>query len=117
MANDNSGFTKAAKAKKDEFYTQLTDIEKEMRHYRAFFKGKTAFCNCDDPFESNYFKYFAMNFSPLGLKKLIATCYATSPVIGKEFIYHTDPNGQNSFVPNEFSVPLQETSTGRGTVA
>ena len=51
-----------------------------------------------------------MNFSPLGLKKLIATCYATSPVIGKEFIYYTDPNGQNSFVPNEFSVPLQETS-------
>lgn len=117
MANDNSGFTKAEKAKKDEFYTQLTDIEKEMRHYRAFFKGKTVFCNCDDPFESNFFKYFAMNFSPLGLKKLIATCYATSPVIGEEFIYHTDPNGQNSFVPNDFSVPLQETSTGRGTVA
>ena len=117
MANDNSGFTKAAKAKKDEFYTQLTDIEKEMRRYRAFFKGKTAFCNCDDPFESIFFKYFAMNFSPLGLKKLIATCYATSPVIGKEFIYYTDPNGQNSFVPNEFSVPLQDTSTGRGTVA
>lgn len=108
MANDNSGFTRAAKAKKDEFYTQLTDIEKEMRYYREFFKGKTVFCNCDDPFESNFFKYFAMNFNPLGLKKLIATCYATSPVVGEEFTYYTGPDGQISFVPNGNSVPLQE---------
>ena len=68
----------ANKAKKDEFYTQLSDIEKEMRYYRKHFKDKTVFCNCDDPFESNFFKYFVLNFNRLGLKKLIATCYAFS---------------------------------------
>ena len=66
--------------KKDEFYTQLTDIEKEMRYYRKHFQGKTVLCNCDDPFESNFFKYFAMNFNIFGLKKLIATCYDDSPI-------------------------------------
>ena len=80
MAN-NKNLSKANKAKKDEFYTQLVDIENEMRHYKPFFKGKTVFCNCDDPYESNFVKYFAMNFAALGLKKLIATCYATSPVM------------------------------------
>ncbi|MBE6394922.1 MAG: modification methylase [Lentisphaerae bacterium] len=74
----------AQKAKQDEFYTQLTDIEKELRHYKDHFKGKTVFCNCDDPFESNFFKYFAMNFNFLGLKKLIATCYDGSPIAGDE---------------------------------
>ena len=69
----NADLRKANKAKKDEFYTQLTDIEKELRHYRDFFEGKTVFCNADDPYESNFFKYFAMNFKTLGLKKLIAT--------------------------------------------
>ncbi|MDR3363999.1 MAG: adenine-specific methyltransferase EcoRI family protein, partial [Clostridiales Family XIII bacterium] len=67
--------------KTDEFYTQLPLIENELKHYKAFFKDKVVFCNCDDPFESNFFKYFAMNFNPLGLKKLIATCYATSPIV------------------------------------
>ena len=67
-------------AKQDEFYTRLSDIEKEMRYYRSFFDGKTVFCNCDDPFESNFFKYFAMNFNFLKLKKLICTCYAGSPI-------------------------------------
>lgn len=68
----------------DEFYTQLTDIEDELRHYRAHFKGKVVLCNCDDPFESNFFKYFAMNFDHLGLKKLISTSYAGSPITGKQ---------------------------------
>ncbi len=77
----NKNLSAANKAKKDEFYTQLVDIENELRHYRSFFAGKTVFCNCDDPFESNFVKYFAMNFNLLGLKKLIATCYATSPVL------------------------------------
>ena len=80
----NSGLSNATKAKKDEFYTQLTDIEKEMRYYRAHFKGKIVFCNCDDPFESNFFKYFVLNFNKLGLKKLIATCYATSPIANQQ---------------------------------
>ena len=66
----NTDLNKAAKAKKDEFYTQLTDIEKEMRYYRDFFRGKVVFCNCDDPFESNFFKYFAMNFQPVGTEKI-----------------------------------------------
>lgn len=80
----NSNLQAANKAKKDEFYTQLTDIEKELRHYKNHFRDKTVFCNCDDPFESNFFKYFAMNFNFLGLKKLIATCYDGSPIAGDE---------------------------------
>jgi hypothetical protein len=77
----NRILSKAKASKKDEFYTQLSDIERELRHYKDFFKDKVVLCNCDDPFESNFFKYFSLNFNSLGLKKLIATCYATSPVI------------------------------------
>ena len=80
----NADLGAAKTAKKDEFYTQLTDIEKEMRYYRKHFKGKTVLCNCDDPFESNFFKYFVLNFNRLGLKKLIVTCYATSPIAGQQ---------------------------------
>lgn len=80
----NASMNAAARAKNDEFYTLLTDIEKEMRYYRKHFKGKTVLCNCDDPFESNFFKYFVLNFNRLGLKKLIATCYATSPIAGQQ---------------------------------
>ena len=80
MAGKNENLRKANKAKNDEFYTQLVDIERELSHYKEHFQGKTVFCNCDDPFESNFFKYFAMNFNFLGLKKLICTSYATSPV-------------------------------------
>lgn len=75
---------KARENKADEFYTQLPDIEAEMRHYKEHFRGKVVLCNCDDPYESNFIKYFAMNFNYLGLKKLIATCYAGSPVAGEE---------------------------------
>ena len=75
---------KAKRNKKDEFYTQLTDIEKEMRHYRKHFAGKTVFCNCDDPFESNFFKFFVLNFNRLKLNKLIATCYTGSPIANKQ---------------------------------
>lgn len=80
----NETLNKAARAKKDEFYTQLSDIEAEMRHYKEHFRDKTVLCNCDDPFESNFFKYFALNFNYLGLKKLIATCYIDSPVAGDQ---------------------------------
>jgi len=76
----NTGLNKAAKAKKDEFYTQLSDIEKELRRYKDSFRDKVVYCNCDDPFESNFFKYFAGNFNALGLKKLIATSYKPSPI-------------------------------------
>ena len=81
----NKSLTNANKAKEDEFYTQLADIEIELKHYRKHFKDKVVFCNCDDPYESNFFKYFAMNFNYLGLKKLIATCYIGSPVVGEQF--------------------------------
>ena len=80
MASNNSNLGAAKRAKNDEFYTQLTDIEKELRHYRRHFKGVAVLCNCDDPFESNFFKYFVLNFNRLGLKKLIATCYEGSAV-------------------------------------
>ena len=75
MANSNNKLQSAISAKKDEFYTQLSDIENELRHYREHFKGKTVLCNCDDPRVSNFFKYFALNFEILGLKRLICTCY------------------------------------------
>lgn len=82
--NLNSGLTNAKRAKKDEFYTQLADIESELRHYREHFRGKRVFCNCDDPYESNFFRYFALNFNALGLKELVATCYEGSPIVGTE---------------------------------
>lgn len=82
MANKDLHAAKAAK--NDEFYTQMPDIEKELFHYWHHFKGKTVFCNCDDPYESNFFKYFALHFNQLGLRKLIATCYDGSPITGNE---------------------------------
>lgn len=71
----NKGLNQANRAKKDEFYTQLSDIENEVRHYRPHFAGKTVLCNCDDPRISNFFHYFAYNFEHLGLKRLITVCY------------------------------------------
>ena len=72
--------TEAKRAKKDEFYTQRVDIENELRHYRAHFAGKVVLCNCDDPRQSEFFKYFAENFEKLKLKRLIATCYKSQDV-------------------------------------
>jgi hypothetical protein len=80
--SSNKNLHKASQAKKDEFYTQLVDIEKELKHYKDQFKGKVVYCNCDDPFESNFFKYFASKFNELKLKKLITTSYSGSPIIG-----------------------------------
>ena len=76
----NKDLNKAKAAKKDEFYTRLEDIEKELKHYRHHFKGKTVLCNCDDPRCSNFFRYFTLNFEVLGLKKVIATCYKNQDV-------------------------------------
>ncbi|MBQ7419221.1 MAG: adenine-specific methyltransferase EcoRI family protein [Prevotella sp.] len=84
MANKNLNAAKTAK--KDEFYTQMTDIERELQHYWQHFDGKTVLCNCDDPYESNFFKYFALRFNQLKLKKLICTCYNGSPVQGNELM-------------------------------
>ena len=74
----NNSLHNARTAKNDEFYTQLTDIEKEMQHYENHFKGKVIYCNCDDPRESNFFRYFSLNFKRLGLKKLIVACYKSN---------------------------------------
>lgn len=88
MANRN--LNAAKRAKKDEFYTQLPDIERELRHYWPHFRGKTVLCNCDDPYESNFFKYFALRFNQLGLRRLLCTCYNGSPVRGTELLLHFD---------------------------
>lgn len=80
MANENHRLQAARRNKKDEFYTQLVDIEREMSHYRSHFKGKTVYCNCDDPYISAFFEYFAKNFEFLGLKRLITTCYRSQQV-------------------------------------
>ena len=84
MANKNLNAAKTAK--KDEFYTQMGDIERELQHYWPHFADKVVLCNCDDPYESNFFKYFALNFNQLGLKKLICTCFDGSPVQGNELL-------------------------------
>ena len=71
----NRSLGAARRAQEDEFYTQLTDIERELKHYKKHFKDKVVYCNCDDPRVSNFFHYFSYNFEKLGLKKLITTCY------------------------------------------
>ncbi len=81
---NNQSLHNANKAKKDEFYTQLIDIENELCHYKDHFKDKVVFCNCDDPYESNFFKFFAMHFNDYGLKRLIATCYDGSPIADQQ---------------------------------
>ena len=98
MAKNNNLHT-AKKARNDEFYTMLTDIEKEMRYYKDFFKGKVVYCNCDDARESNFFKYFSLNFEFLGLKKLITTGYKADGK-GVVLVYEGDKNG-NRRVDNE----------------
>ena len=97
----NIGLNKAGKEKKDEFYTQLVDIEKELKHYKNQFQGKVVYCNCDDPFESNFFKYFAANFNALGLKKLVTTSYSKSPIAGGQLplfeVEGLKPSGKEPF--------------------
>jgi hypothetical protein len=111
----NKNLHKAKKGKNDEFYTQLTDIEKELRHYKEHFKGKTVFCNCDDPRISNFFHYFSYNFEALGLKKLITTCYKSqerdlfSKNESEQAIYleYTgDKNGNNVPDVNEIGIKM-----------
>jgi len=78
----NTTLTNAKRAKNDEFYTQLTDIEEELWHYKDYFRDQVVYCNCDDPYESNFFKYFALNFNAFGLKKLLTTSFVPSPIVG-----------------------------------
>ena len=85
--NTNKILNSASKQKKDEFYTQLKDIENELRHYKNHFKNKVVYCNCDDPRVSNFFNYFALNFEHLQLKKLITTCYKNQDWNSAIFIF------------------------------
>ncbi len=102
----NKNLRKAHNAKNDEFYTQLIDIEKELKQYKDQFRGKVVFCNCDDPMESNFVKYFSMNFEHLGLKKLIATHYKEANMFTQEapykLEYNGDKNGNRVPDPEEF---------------
>jgi len=105
----NQNLRKASLAKKDEFYTRLDDIEKELKHFKAQFHGKVVYCNCDDPFESNFFKYFAANFNALGLKKLITTSYVKSPIVGGQLalfeVEGLKPSGKEPFKIEITEVP------------
>ena len=112
----NSNLQQANKAKQDEFYTQLVDIEKELRHYKEHFKGKTVFCNCDDPYESNFFKYFAMNFNFLELKKLIATCYDNSPFAGDELPLFAPENTQGKKKAYKIEITEVTDENGDGAI-
>ena len=103
----NADLNKANKAKKDEFYTQLTDIEKEMRHYREHFRGKVVFCNCDDPEYSNFWRYFQLNFYELGLKQLISTHYEEDKPSYRMDIVSTD-NGEQCGIPDYVKTPLKQ---------
>lgn len=100
-SNSNSTLNKAKSAKQDEFYTQLGDISNELRHYKSQLRDKVVLCNCDDPFESNFFKYFALNFNTFGLKRLIATSYVRSPVAGQRLplfeIEGLKPDGKEAY--------------------
>ncbi|MFC1954025.1 adenine-specific methyltransferase EcoRI family protein [Chloroflexota bacterium] len=105
----NRNLHKANQAKKDEFYTQLVDIEKELKHYKVQFHGNVVYCNCDDPFESHFFKYFAANFNALGLKKLITTSYVKSPIVGGQLplfeVEGLKPSGKEPFKIEISEVP------------
>ncbi len=109
----HSNLRTAKKVKKDEFYTQLTDISKEMKHYKNHFKDKVVYCNCDDPRVSNFFHFFSYNFEKLGLKKLITTCYKSqnmdlfSENDSEQAIYLEyagDKNGNNVPDPEEIGI-------------
>lgn len=109
----NKNLHKASKAKKDEFYTQLADIERELKYYKIHFKDKIVYCNCDDPRVSNFFHFFSYNFEKLGLKKLIATCYKSQNIElfsqndSEQSIfleYNGDKNGNNIPDPNEIGI-------------
>jgi hypothetical protein len=105
MARKTDNLHNAKKQKNDEFYTQLTDIENELKHYKEHFKDKVVYCNCDDPIESNFFKYFSLNFEHLGLKKLISTGYKENGK-GVVSVYEGDKNGNR--MPDLEEIEIKE---------
>ena len=111
----NSSLNAASIAKQDEFYTRYEDIQEELNHYEQHFRDKTVLCNCDDPFESNFCKYFLRNFNYLHLKRLICTSYSSSPFIGKQKLIFDSNNEpvipKNGYVMDISEVPMEN---GRG---
>src|SRR3989344_2959309 len=107
--SSNKNLHNANKAKQYEFYTKLNDIANELKHYRSQLEGKVIFCNCDDPFESNFFKYFAANFNALKIKKLVATSYIKSPIVGGQLplfeIEGLKPDGKEPYIVEINEVP------------
>ena len=102
-SSKNKNLHKARDAKRDEFYTQMADIERELWNYKEHFNDKVVYCNCDDPYESNFFKFFAQNFNVLGLKKLIATCYTGSPM--ELSLYRNEPvENKNTKIPHKIII-------------
>lgn len=114
MANKNLNAAKSAK--KDEFYTQISDIERELQNYWEHFRGKTILCNCDDPYESNFFKYFALRFNQLGLKKLICTCYNGSPITGKELVFNFEGSEESKKIAYKVEITEVSDLNGDGAV-
>lgn len=116
----SSNLHNSKKNKEDEFYTELGMIENELKHYKNHFKGKTVFCNCDDPYESNFFKYFAINFNSLGLKKLITTCYVTSPVMFTQLSLFDEPETEKASdegkKPYKLEITEVKDETGDGSI-
>lgn len=115
----NNNLAEAKKAKKDEFYTRYVDIQKEVEAYLEFdpdtFRGKVVYCNCDDPFESNFFKYFAANFNKLGLKKLITTSYDGSPIAGEQLTFLEYDEGKDKRQkPKATAVEIEEVTDVNG---
>lgn len=106
-ATKNSNLNKAGIAKEDEFYTKITDIEKELRYYRDYLRGKVVFCNCDDPETSNFWLYFRLNFYELGLKKLISTHFEADKPSYKLEIISTDKDAQLG-LPEYIKTPLTQ---------
>ena len=106
----------AHKNKKNEFYTQYDDIQNELNHYEDKFKDKTVLCNCDDPFESNFFRFFVKNFNYLGLKRLICTCYQGSPIAFTIFDYIKDDKEEIVKTSNGYVIDIKEVpmNNGRG---
>lgn len=115
----NQGLGAAKAAKQDEFYTQYVDIQKEVEAYLEFdpdtFRDKIVYCNCDDPFESNFFKYFAANFNKLGLKKLITTSYDGSPIAGAQLnLFEYDEGNGKRQKPKAIAVEIEEVKDFNG---
>jgi len=110
----NKDLQKAKNAKKDEFYTRIEDIERELWHYKDQLAGKTIFCNCDDPYESNFFKYFALNFNFLKLKKLIATCYIGSPISNMQLSLFDDESEEDKTTKSPHKIEITEVTDEKG---